>query len=126
MERDDTPLRLQPPYYAVIFASRRSDGDEGAYQRTAARMVELAAAVPGFLGAESARDARGVGITVSYWRDLDAVKAWKQDSEHRIAQNLGRERWYEWYSLRIAKVERDYVFDHEDQGLTPAAVDSPA
>lgn len=62
----------KPPYYAVIFTSRRTDGDNG-YGTMAARMVELASAQPGFLGIESAREQ--IGITVSYWADLESIKA---------------------------------------------------
>jgi len=98
----DTPL---PPYYAVIFTSLRTEGDNG-YAEMAHRMVELASAQPGFLGAESARD--GVGITVSYWKDLESIKAWKANAEHQEAQALGRRKWYSAFKTRICKVERDY------------------
>ena len=70
------------------------------------RMVELAAEQPGFLGVESVRD--GLGITVSYWKSLEAIKHWKQNAEHKEAQRLGHEKWYASFKLRIAKVERDY------------------
>lgn len=95
----------EPPYYAVIFVSTRTDGDSG-YGAMAERMVELASARPGFLGADSARGADGKGITVSYWRTLEDIAAWKADAEHLEAQRLGRERWYRGYSLRVARVER--------------------
>ncbi|WP_462156674.1 antibiotic biosynthesis monooxygenase family protein [Pseudoalteromonas sp. GB56] len=94
-----------PPYYSVIFTSLRSDVDEG-YGDTATSMVELAKEQPGFLGIESAREE--VGITVSYWADLAAIKNWKANMEHLAAQKLGREKWYASFKLRIAKVERDY------------------
>ncbi|WP_457788513.1 antibiotic biosynthesis monooxygenase family protein [Pseudomonas sp. PL-6] len=97
-----------PPYYAVIFTSTLNADDRG-YAAMAARMVELAAEQPGFLGLESARD--GLGITVSYWRDLESIAAWKANAEHREAQRQGRGRWYGGFRLRIAKVERDYGLD---------------
>ncbi|TDF38303.1 antibiotic biosynthesis monooxygenase [Alteromonadaceae bacterium M269] len=93
------------PYYAVIFTSLRTEVDEG-YGDTALRMLELAEEQPGYLGYESARD--GVGITISYWSDLDAIKSWKKQAEHREAQRLGREKWYSAFTIRIAKVERAY------------------
>ena len=99
----------QPPYYAVIFTSLRRDDDGEAYGRTAERMMELAAKQPGFLGVESARE--GLGITVSYWTDLDAIAAWKRNAEHLTAQGNGRRDWYETYKTRIARVERDYSFE---------------
>jgi heme-degrading monooxygenase HmoA len=98
-----------PPYYAVIFSNQRGDADPEGYEKTAQRMVELAAQQPGFLGAESSRDAQGFGITVSYWRDEDSIRAWKANAEHRIAQETGQAQWYEHYITRVAKVERSYV-----------------
>ena len=95
----------QPPYYAVIFTSFRTEGDQG-YGEMAKRMVELASRQPGFLGIESARE--DLGITVSYWTDLDSIKAWKANIEHREAQELGRKKWYSAFKTRICKVERDY------------------
>lgn len=98
----------QPPYYAVIFTSLRTAVDEG-YGAMAERMVELAGSQPGYLGHESARE--GLGITVSYWKDLDSIKQWKQQSEHLVAQQYGREKWYTHYKTRICLVERDYGFE---------------
>ena len=95
----------KPPYYAVIFTSHLSIEDIG-YKEMAERMIELATKQPGFLGVESARD--NIGITVSYWTDLDSIKKWKINIEHQEAQRLGREKWYSNYKIRISKVERDY------------------
>ncbi|MEX0607710.1 MAG: antibiotic biosynthesis monooxygenase, partial [Halofilum sp. (in: g-proteobacteria)] len=95
----------EPPYYAVIFTSLRTEGDDG-YAAMSERMIELAATQEGFLGVESARE--GVGITVSYWRSLEAIREWKANSEHREAQRLGREHWYAQFRVRITKVEREY------------------
>jgi heme-degrading monooxygenase HmoA len=94
-------------YYAVIFSSRLRANDRD-YERMAERMVELAAGQPGFVGFESARGEGRSGISISYWRDLDAIAAWRRNAEHLVAQELGREKWYESYRLRIARVERDY------------------
>ncbi len=97
----------EPPYYAVIFTSLQSDQLEG-YGETAEAMLSLATEQPGFLGIEAARE--GVGITVSYWRDLQSIRNWKQQADHREAQRRGRSDWYRAYTTRIAKVERDYSF----------------
>ena len=97
----------EPPYYAVIFTSSRTADDRG-YGEMAARMAELAAKQPGFLGLESARGADGLGITVSYWRDEASILAWKGDREHQQAQQAGRQTWYAGYEVRVAKVERAY------------------
>jgi len=97
----------EPPYYAVIFSSLRGDGDQG-YGRMADRMIELASGQPGFLGVESARNADGFGITVSYWSTPEAISDWKVNAEHLAAQDLGKRLWYSHFELRIAKVERAY------------------
>jgi heme-degrading monooxygenase HmoA len=94
-------------YYAVIFTSQRTAG-EGGYADMAERMVELARDQPGFLGVESARDAGGFGITVSYWTDEAAIGAWKSHAEHLIAQERGRRVWYASYEVRVSRVERSY------------------
>jgi heme-degrading monooxygenase HmoA len=94
-----------PPYYAVIFTSLRTEGDNG-YSAMAEAMVKLAATQPGFLGIESARE--GLGITVSYWDSLASIAAWKQNSAHLVAQQRGRDVWYEEFKVRICRVEREY------------------
>lgn len=98
------------PYYAVIFTSVRTENQEG-YAKTADRMVALASAQAGFLGVESARN--DLGITVSYWKDLDSIKNWKMNAEHTLARETGRSDWYSSFKVRIAKVERDYDFTNE-------------
>ena len=95
----------EPPYYAVIFTSTRTDVDDG-YGDMATKMVEMAAQQPGFLGVESARGADGLGITVSYWESEEAIANWRKNAEHRIAQSQGREQWYAEFCTRVAKVER--------------------
>ena len=95
----------KPPYYAVIFTSHLSNDDNG-YAEMAERMEALAAEQPGFLGFETARE--GVGVSVSYWADLESIKCWKAKAEHREAQRLGHEKWYSSFKVRVAKVERDY------------------
>ncbi len=103
----DTP---KPPYYAVIFSSVQSNNTEG-YAAMAEQMAKLARDQSGFLGMESARNE--LGITVSYWTDLESIKAWKEHSEHLVAQNKGRSEWYSQYKTRISKVERDYSFSSD-------------
>ena len=97
-----------PPYYAVIFTSIRTDGDNG-YNEMAYRMDELARQQPGYLGVESARN--DTGITVSYWKDLESIKNWKQNTDHLLAQQKGITNWYSHYKVRICKVEREYGFE---------------
>jgi heme-degrading monooxygenase HmoA len=98
----------EPPYYTVIFTSRRTDVDDG-YDAMGGRMVELASQQPGFLGVESVREPGGLGITVSYWSSLEAIAAWRAHAEHRVAQAAGYQKWYAHFETRIARVERAYA-----------------
>jgi heme-degrading monooxygenase HmoA len=97
----------EPPFTGVIFSNLRTEGDNG-YAAMAARIQDLARQQPGFLGYESARDEHGFGITVSYWTDESAARAWKAVNEHAIAQQRGREVWYADYQVRVATVDRAY------------------
>ncbi|WP_027416722.1 antibiotic biosynthesis monooxygenase family protein [Aneurinibacillus terranovensis] len=100
----------QPPYYAVVFTSERTEGDNG-YGKMADKMVELVSQQQGFLGVESVRDQEGIGITVSYWESIEAIKNWKEHALHRVAQEKGKTDWYKRYGLRVCKVERDSFFE---------------
>jgi len=99
---------LQPPYYAVIFSTLMTDNLEG-YQEAAERMEALARLQPGYLGIESSRNE--IGITVSYWENLDAISQWKNNVEHTEVRAIGKAKWYRKYQLRICKVEREYGFE---------------
>lgn len=100
-------LSLKPPYYAVIFSAQQTNDLDG-YGPMADLMGQLAAEQDGYLGVESTRDAEGFGITISYWRGEATMAGWKANAKHLLAQKLGRDRWYDHYELRVAKVERAY------------------
>ena len=95
-----------PPYYAVIFTSLLKSDD--GYNEMAEKMEQLANQQEGYLGVESVRN--DLGITISYWESLEAIKKWKLNVEHIEAQNMGKTNWYKNFQVRIAKVERDYSF----------------
>ena len=100
----------EPPYYVVVFASQRTEGDDG-YAEAAQHMAELVTRQPGFLGADSARDANGFGITVAYFSDEESIKQWRLHPEHTETREDGRAKWYENYAVHVAKVERAYRWD---------------
>lgn len=103
----DLPAQTpRPPYFAVIFTSTRTEGDNG-YGETARQMLELASEQPGFLGFESAR--QDIGISVSYWASVEAIAAWKENSAHRYAQGNAK-KWYKAFRVRVCRVEREYGF----------------
>ena len=101
--------KFKPPYYAVIFTTKASAENEG-YEDMATRMLELAQQQDGFIAFESAK--QEIGITVSYWRDLESIKQWRSQVEHREAQRLGRELWYDSFELHIARVESYRSYHH--------------
>ncbi len=101
-------IKKNTPYYAVIFTSTHTQDIKG-YVEMSNQMETLAKQQDGFISIESARNE--IGITVSYWESLDAIKNWKQQTDHVIAQQKGREDWYNWYKVRICKVEREYEFN---------------
>ena len=101
-------------YYAVIFTSQRTESEYEHYSLMSARMIDLAQQQPGFLGLESVREDAGLGITVSYWRDRDSIKAWAQNSEHKLQQRLGRQEFYSWFQTRISKVIEESAFGLDD------------
>ena len=107
MSNKDFAKLPDPPYYSVIFSSQRTPIEQG-YGQMADRMLVLAAEQTGYLGAESVRGDDGFGITVSYWQNMQDIKRWRADAEHRIAQETGKSRWYEHFEVRIARVERAY------------------
>ncbi|MCB8902634.1 MULTISPECIES: antibiotic biosynthesis monooxygenase [unclassified Streptomyces] len=103
---------LEPPYYTAVFTSIRPEALEG-YAETAVRMREIVGELPGFLGYETARTPGGIGISIAYFRDLEALDAWRLQTEHQAAKAYGREHWYDSYSVHIGKVERSYSFERE-------------
>ena len=109
-------------YFAVIFTAQRTMSDENMYQITADRMVTLAQQQPGFLGVESVRGDDGIGITVSYWRDREAIRNWRINMEHLAAQQMGRKEFYDWYHVRVAEINGHRTFNaslDSDAGRNP-------
>ena len=96
-----------PPYYAVIFSAVLDEQDEG-YAQMSEAVLALGLQQPGCLGVEFARDSERFGITVSYWESEAAIADWKANAKHLVAQNMGIERWYSHYTLRVAKIDREY------------------
>ena len=107
------------PYYVVIFTSTQTEYTAG-YIEMANKMETLAKQQKGYLGIDSARNEKSsklsdaLGITVSYWESIDAIKNWKTNTQHLFAQQKGREQWYNWYNVKICKVEREYEFSLDD------------
>jgi heme-degrading monooxygenase HmoA len=99
-----------PPYFAVIFGFRLRTADTAEYLTTADRLMDIARELDGFYGEEAARVEGGLCLTVSYWRDEDAIRVWRENLEHTEARQRGKREWYESFKVRVARVERDYGF----------------
>ena len=102
-----------PPYYAVIFTTVKSENQEG-YAGMNARMFELAKQQKGYLGIESAKGE--IGISVTYWETLEDIARWKNHAEHQAAQRKGYETWYQAFATRVCLVERDNIFERNEEG----------
>ena len=97
-------------YFAAIFTTQLSQSGDDVYEIMANRMLALAQQQPGFLGLESVRGDDGIGITVSYWTDHEAIQNWGRQAEHVSVQAMGRQEFYQWYRIRIAEVFTDRGF----------------
>jgi len=93
---------------AVIFLSERTGQDEAGYAEAAAAMSALAAAQPGYRGERSAGSPDGLGTTISYWADEASAIAWRDEPHHAAVREAGRDRWYRWYRVEVATVDRRY------------------
>jgi heme-degrading monooxygenase HmoA len=101
-------------YYAVIFTSIKNETAEAnGYAAVAAAMDKLVIQQPGYISHESARNE--TGITVSYWENLESIKNWKLQSDHLLAQQMGREKFYRSYTIRVCKVEREYAYNNDGE-----------
>ncbi len=97
------------PYFAVIFTSKSSDNTKG-YEEMAKKMDELVKSQEGFIGLESVKEGQE-GITVSYWKSMEAIKNWSMNERHAAAKKGGKETWYDSFNVRICEVVREYAFE---------------
>ncbi|MGB0166121.1 MAG: antibiotic biosynthesis monooxygenase family protein [Luteibaculum sp.] len=104
----DIPKQFPLPYFAVIFSSRKKHSDD-AFTQLSDYLDELVLSQPGYLGHETVGS--DPSITISYWKDLDAIKNWRENPEHAAAIKKSKELWFKDYSIRIAEVQRDYYWE---------------
>lgn len=94
--------------FAVIFKAKVGDQDEE-YGKTVSRMRDLAFGKYGCLDFIAVTEGRQE-IAISYWENEEDIKNWKKDSEHTLAQELGRSNWYESYVVEVVEIKRRYTF----------------
>ena len=97
----------KPPYYTVVFTSVRTNIDEG-YTEMNDSLWEDAQKLDGFIGSESLRNEDGFGVTVLYFKDMETIHEWSKYQKHLRAKEMGKQKWYADYRVRIAKVEHEY------------------
>lgn len=102
-----------PPYYAVIFSSKRTENEKG-YNQMSKKMLELAQQQEGFLGIESVSEKNGFDLTISYWDSLKSIQNWREHAAHQTAKQKGKVDWYSMFKTRICKVEHDYEFSRNE------------
>ena len=94
----------------VLFRSRLTGAAGEDYRATDAHLAERARAAPGFVDVKAYTAEDGERLTIVRWRDLETLKKWREDPEHRAAQAAGRALWYEYYELEVAEVVRESRF----------------
>jgi heme-degrading monooxygenase HmoA len=102
---------------AVIFEVRPRAGSRDAYLNAAARLRPLLESIDGFISVERFESLTNPGkiLSLSIWRDEDAVREWRNLEEHRRVQAAGRQSIFEDYRLRVAAVIRDYGMNDRAQ-----------
>jgi len=95
----------------IAFRSKLTSEAGGDYQTTNAEMEALVRQNPGFIDVKSYRSEDGERLTLVWWKDEESLREWRNQVEHRAAQQAGREKWYQYYKMDVAKVIRESSFD---------------
>lgn len=94
----------------VLFRSRLVD-DPAGYGEMAQEMVNLARTMPGFVDVKAFTAEDGERLTVVWWEDEETLRGWRENVRHRVAQRVGREKWYQYYKLEVAELVRHKEFE---------------
>lgn len=96
--------------YAVIFEVYPNASGQEEYLTIAASLREKLEHIEGFISIERFQSLVDEGklLSLSFWESENSIKQWHEDLEHQSAQQKGRERLFNDYRIRVAKVERDY------------------
>ncbi len=94
----------------VLFRSRLRPEAGADYHEMAAEMLATAEGMPGFIDFKSYRADDGERLSVIRWQDLSTMAQWREHPRHKIAQQAGRERWYQFFRIEVAEVTREASF----------------
>ncbi|HLS18506.1 MAG TPA: antibiotic biosynthesis monooxygenase [Paracoccaceae bacterium] len=108
----------------VVFELEPREGMMEPYLEIAAELRPILEQIDGFISVERFQSLTTPGkyVSVSFWRDEDAVKRWRQQSNHRRAQHKGRAEIFKDYRLRVAHVIRDYTLDERSEAPADASI----
>ena len=98
-------------FRSKLVSTARSDG----YSEMADEMDQMARTMPGFIDLKAFTAEDGERLTVVWWQDEETLRAWREAARHRVAQRLGRERWYEYYKVDVAEIVRRKEFARTPQ-----------
>lgn len=98
------------PSQIILFRSKLTDQAGEDYQAMNAELEMLVRQNPGFVDAKSYKAADGERLTVVWWRDEASLAEWRNLMRHREAQNIGRQKWYEYYEIDVATITRSRSF----------------
>lgn len=102
------PPNVSPPYYAVIFSSKKKKNDPE-FSKLSEYLDELVTKQDGYLGHENYGE--DPAVTISYWKDLESIKKWRNEPEHANAMKRSIKEWFAAYRTQVAKVERNYFWE---------------
>lgn len=97
----------------ILFFSRLTDQAGEDYSEMDEELSELVKDAPGYQGAKSFKAEDGERLTVVWWQDEETLRQWRELPRHRVAQQTGRDRWYEQYRMEIAHIRRRTAFKRE-------------
>ena len=107
---------------AIIFEVEPHADKATAYFDMAADLKPVLEKMEGFISVERFESLMQPGkyLSLSFWRDEDALVTWRNETRHRVAQNAGRHEMFADYRLRVASVIRDYGMFERDEAPTIA------
>jgi heme-degrading monooxygenase HmoA len=95
----------------VLFRSRLTSDAGVDYQEMAGEMLATAKDMPGFIDFKSFTAEDGERISIVRWQDKETLAGWRNHPRHRLAQETGRDKWYQNYKIEIAEVIRASGFE---------------
>ncbi|MGH9577018.1 MAG: antibiotic biosynthesis monooxygenase family protein [Terriglobales bacterium] len=107
----------------ILFFSRLTDQAGEDYYQMDEELSQLVKDAPGFMGVKSFKAEGGERLTVVWWKDEETLRQWRELPRHRVAQQTGRERWYQHYRMEIARIQRRTAFNRESAQAEAVSTD---